>query len=117
MKRPPRKPLSQPGDVLEGVLIWEQEATDSWGKDVLDIRLATSDGREVSYRCSVRLWTMLADAAGDAQRPRFRITRTADLPAIGNGKPIRNWTVELLNGAVPAPPQPQAKQPSSGLVW
>ena len=113
---PPKATLGEPGMTLEGIIIAAQPTTNAYGREVLDIRVQTPAGPVVEYRCNKRLWQLIHDAAGTADQPRLRITRTADGPAIGNGNPTRNFTVEPLH-TIPAPqPQPHGSPPAAPAV-
>ena len=113
---PPKAILGEPGMTLEGTIIAAQETTNAYGRPVLDIRVQADSGAVVEYRCNKRLWELIHQAANGSDRPRLRITRTADGPAIGNGNPTRNFTVEPL-GSIPAAPAPAPAPVQQVPAW
>jgi hypothetical protein len=116
---PPRRPLDQPGATLEGTIVWTEAGTNAFGRPELRFRI--QDGPIVTEATApVRLWQqMWAVMAGDPN-VRLRITRIEDGPAVGNGKPARNWTVERVarDNQVPQPPQAQQQRAASQVpAW
>jgi hypothetical protein len=107
---PPRRPLDQPGATLEGTIVWTEAGTSAFGRPELRFRI--QDGPVVTEAIApVRLWQQMWTVMAGDPNVRLRITRLEDSPAVGNGKPARNWTVERVAHPSQQVPQPPPAQP------
>ena len=113
---PPRRPFEEPGDAVEGLLLDGSKVNSMYG-EMLRIRVLTVDGQTVTYTAGEKLWRLIFRVTGGQTGLRVRITRLADLPAVGNRTPGKSWQVEVIDDK-PATPEPngEATRPAPTLT-